>query len=120
SVSVHHVFGNVRDFSHTGRVASTGNRAQSGEDIGVRHCDTPGSKSAHGMAHQINPVRVDLVVAAHFGEHVHDIVLRRTAIHRGGVAPLRAGHREAGPLGFAFQGDAAVEFEHAVLVAAHS
>src|SRR5215471_661509 len=119
-VAVDYVLRDVTDLRHAGGGAAAGDRAQRGEEIGMRHGDAPRTVPAHGVAHEVDAAGVDAIVALHFGEHVKHVLFGGAAVHGGGIAAFRTGDEEAHAFGFALERAATVLLEHRVLVATHS
>src|SRR6185369_4563451 len=119
-IAVHYILRDVLDLSHTRGIATARDRTQRGEQVGMRHGHAPCPVRAHGVSHEIDALRVDAVVAAHLGEHVHHVLLGGPAVHGGGVASLRADHDEAPQARFALEQPVLIAVEHAVLVATHA
>src|SRR4029079_5964332 len=69
---------------------------------------------------QVDSIRIDVVSASHFGEHVHHILLGIAHIHRCRLTSLWARYYVPALLGFNLERALPVGQEVTVLVAAHS
>src|SRR5260370_6116790 len=71
------VHDDLRDLPHgldCRGITEPGNGSQRGPDFSVLRAQRPGADPAHGVAHQVNAVFIDLVLPADALEHLHDIL----------------------------------------------
>src|SRR5467141_1827316 len=69
-IAVNHDFGNVRDPGHPRwSIGSAGDGSNRSEHIRMAHRYRPRAEAPHRVPSQIDSIRIDVVIAPHFGDH---------------------------------------------------